>query len=407
MRKITALLLAIVLVLSMSVFAFAADGSGKATIGGLDNNTWFTKYGNVMTDCSANSFIKDMGFDWGDLVTVKFLDQELTIPVIPTYSYVDSGKPAVIVGKSASGAPEGYVSLAINMGNFGQTYNIAKKMSDANGGWYWVACEGVSFPLTVSFEMAEKGGYKAEYLLHDLTRTNVREDYKQLSDAEYANFREVKTTGIGEGKLFRTSSPINPELNRYTYTRKPLEEAKVSVIMNLADDETTAKSYPGFVGNYYSNQKVIYLNLGVDFSADDFKSGLARGLRFFAENEGVYAVHCNEGKDRAGFVSALLECLTGATYDEVVADYMVTYYNYYGVEKGTEKYNAIAESNIVKTLKNAFGVEDLAKADLAAEAAEYIVSIGLTNGEVAQLRANLGAENAAVPVLNPSTGAAA
>jgi len=406
MRKLTALLLALVLVLSMAATAFAAEGSGKATIGGLDNNTWFTKYGNVMTDCTAQKFINEMGFNWGDLVTVKFLKEELTLPVIPTYSYVESGKPAIIVGKSAAGAPEGYVSLAINMGNFGQTYGMAKKMTDANGGWYWVAFDGVTFPMEVSFDMAEKGGYMAEYLLHDLTRTNVREDYKHLSDAEYANFREVETSGIGDGKLYRTSSPINPELNRHKYTRAPLKEAGVTVIMNLADDEATAKAYPGFVGNYYSNQKVIYLNLGVDFAAEDFKSGLAEGLKFFAQNEGVYAVHCTEGKDRAGFVSALLECLTGATIDEVIEDYMITYTNYYGVEKGTEKYNAIAQSNIVKTLKNAFGVEDLAKADLASEAAEYIVSIGLSNAEVAQLRANLGAANASA-VINPSTGAAA
>ena len=406
MRKLTALLLAMVLVLSMAATAFAAEGSGKATIGGLDNNTWFTKYGNVMTDCTAQKFINEMGFNWGDLVTVKFLKEELTLPVIPTYSYVESGKPAIIVNKSAAGAPEGYVSLAINMGNFGQTYGMAKKMTDANGGWYWAAFDGVTFPMEVSFDMAEKGGYMAEYLLHDLTRTNVREDYKHLSDAEYANFREVETSGIGDGKLYRTSSPINPELNRHKYTRAPLKEAGVTVIMNLADDEATAKAYPGFVGNYYSNQKVIYLNLGVDFAAEDFKSGLAEGLKFFAQNEGVYAVHCTEGKDRAGFVSALLECLTGATIDEVIEDYMITYTNYYGVEKGTEKYNAIAQSNIVKTLKNAFGVEDLAKADLAAEAAEYIVSIGLSNAEVAQLRANLGAANASA-VINPSTGAAA
>ena len=27
----------------------------------------------------------------------------------------------------------------------------------------------------------------------------------------------------------------------------------------------------------------------------------------------------------------------GASYDEVVADYLVTYYNYYGIQPGTEK----------------------------------------------------------------------
>lgn len=103
-------------------------------------------------------------------------------------------------------------------------------------------------------------------------------------------------------------------------------------------------------------------------------------------------VHCTEGKDRAGFVSALLECLMGFSYEEVVSDYMVTYYNYYGIEPGTDKYTAIANSNIIKSLQNAFGVEDLSKADLALEAVDYIKSIGLTDAEIAQLVLNLGAD---------------
>ena len=40
------------------------------------------------------------------------------------------------------------------------------------------------------------------------------------------------------------------------------------------------------------------------------------------------------------------------TYDEVVADYMVTYYNYYGVEPGTDKYDAIANSNIKMCIRD-------------------------------------------------------
>ena len=31
-----------------------------------------------------------------------------------------------------------------------------------------------------------------------------------------------------------------------------------------------------------------------------------------ASHEGPYLIHCTEGKDRTGFVSALLECLIGA-----------------------------------------------------------------------------------------------
>ena len=104
-------------------------------------------------------------------------------------------------------------------------------------------------------------------------------------------------------------------------------------------------------------------------------------------------MHCTEGKDRAGYVSALLECFMGATYDEVVEDYMKTYVNYYGVEKGTEKYDAIANSNIIKSLKKAFGVDDLSKANLVACATAYMKEIGLTDAEIAKLHENLGWKN--------------
>lgn len=374
----------------MTIIPPEKTDDGKITIGGLDANVWMTKYGNVYTDCKAEDFMGKLGFAWGDLVTVKFLDKTLTLPVVPTYSYVDSGKPAVIVEKDADGKPTGYVSMAINMGNFAETYELAKKHTNEDKTWYWTAWEGVTYPVEVTFKMAEKGGYMAEYIMHDLQRTNDRADYPDLSDAEFGNFRNIATTGMGKDVLYRGSSPINPELGRNTYVDAALKQAGVNVIMNLANSPEEAEAYEGFADTYYSGQKVIYLNLGVDFSAPEFQKGLAEGLRFFAANKGTYYVHCTEGKDRAGFVSALLECLMGATYDEVVADYMVTYYNYYGVEPGTDKYEAIANSNIIKTLQNAFGVEDLSKADLQKGAKDYMKAIGLTDAEITDLMVNLG-----------------
>ena len=79
----------------------------------------------------------------------------------------------------------------------------------------------------------------------------------------------------------------------------------------------------------------------------------------------------------------------GATYDEVIADYMRTYSNYYGVEPGSEKYDAIAKSNIIKSLQQAFGVADLTTADLQAGATAYFKAIGLTDAELSALTANL------------------
>lgn len=374
--------------------------SDKITIGGLDADVWMTKYGNVYTDGKATDFLGEKwGFAWGDLVTVKFLNQELVLPVVPTYHYVDSGKPAIIVNKDDNGNPTGYVSMAINMGNFATTYGIAEKHTNEDKTWYWTAMEGVTFPIEVKFEMKEKGGYMAEYLLHDLNRTNNREDYADLTDEQFANFRNVATTGMGKNILYRSSSPINPEIGRNTYADKAAEAAGVKTFMNLADNKAAAEAYEGYADSYYSKQNVVFLGLGVDFSEKSFKDGLADGLRYMTQHEGPYLVHCTEGKDRAGFVSALLECFMGATYDEVIADYMTTYFNYYGVEVGSEKYTAIANSNIIKSLKTAFGVEDLTTADLKAEAVAYLKEIGLTDAEIEKLHENLS--DAEEPFVNP------
>lgn len=75
----------------------------------------------------------------------------------------------------------------------------------------------------------------------------------------------------------------------------------------------------------------------------------------------------------------------GASYDEVVADYLVTYYNYYGIQPGTEKAANIAKYGIVSALQTMFGVEDLSKADLQAEALDYLLEIGLNAEEIGSL----------------------
>ena len=341
------------------------------------------KYGNLELTIPGSELDK-AGFEYGDLLKITVDGKEFTVPYGTNYSDVDQG--STILRNS-----EGHLTLAINMGDFAGKNGIATKKTNEDKTYEWYYAAETNIPAVVTIEMGEKGGYYDEWLIHQLKRTNNREDYKNLSDAEFANFRNVATTGMGENALYRSSSPINDEIGRNTYADKAAEAAGIKTFMNLANDEATAKGYEGFDSTYYSKQNVVYLNLGVDFTAADFKTGLATGLRYFTTHEGPYLVHCTEGKDRAGFVSALLECYMGAAYDEVVADYMVTYYNYYGVTKEAEpaKYDAILRSNIVKTLQTAFGVEDLKTADLKQEATDFFKELGLTDAELTTLTANL------------------
>ena len=198
---------------------------------------------------------------------------------------------------------------------------------------------------------------------------------------------------IAEGVLYRSSSPVNPELGRNTYRRTPWSAAGIQTVLNLADSQEVMEAYEGYADTYYATLNVVALDMGVDFAAEDFNAKLKTGLEYLIANEGPYLIHCNEGKDRAGFVSALLEALMGATVEEIKADYMTSFENYYHVEEGSEQYEKIAESNIMNSLRTIAGVEesaDLAGVDLAAAAAAYLTdTVGLSAEQVEALQAAL------------------
>ena len=394
-KRTWALLLAIALCFTMAPMAVYADdvplaGEQSEENGDIVINTTatlanLTKYGNVPLDISEEELI-GAGFEFGDIVTAEFLDKSVDMPFCSNYSDVDQDSAGLFSNTDGT-------VLAINMGNFATDYGIAEKIKYDDGTYKWEPFEGVPDSVSVKITMKQKAGYLDEYTMRQLKYTDDRTDYPDLTDAEFANFREVTTTGMGKGILYRTASPVNPEHKRSTIADDCIRQAGVSVIMNLADSDEEILSYEGFNDSYYSTTNYICLDMGVDFASAEFGDKLARGMRFFAENPGTYAIHCKEGKDRAGFVTAVTECFMGATYEEVTADYMTSFYNYYGVTKDEERYDRIMNGNIVKSLTKAFEVEDLSTADLQAEATEYLKKIGLTDDEIAALKTNLAADH--------------
>ncbi len=351
--------------------------------------TEIQKYGNMVLSISGSDLLAQ-GFAYGDGVTVTVNGQSYEMALGSNFSDVEQGSMILrVVIKPENN--EDYALIAINMGDLATFAGVAtKEKTEADPGYVWHYNEGVEVPVTVTIEMKEPGAYYDSWLMNQLVRSENREDYPQLTDAEFANFRAVTTTGVGENKLYRSSSPVNPEINRNKQADAAAREAGIKTFINLADNDQVMRGYEGFDESYYSNQSIITLNLSVDFAAEDFRLGLADGVRFIAANEAPFLVHCNEGKDRAGFVTAVLECLMGASAEEVTADYMVTFYNYYGVEAGTEQYYAIAKANIQKSLAKAFEIDTIEGADLAEEAREYLLAIGVSEEDIAAAKAKLG-----------------
>ncbi len=380
--KITVLILTMVLCLYLIPANAYAKGEQHLTSAELSG---ISSGGNVALGASLED-LNNAGFEYGDTVKVSFLDKTVEMPLVSKSSDVDKTKPGIF-------ADDKKVVLGIRSGDFATTYGIAAKTTNSDGSSSWAFTNGSTDPMPVSITMKTKAGYLKAYVMHNLSYTDVRSDYPHLTDEEFANFREVTTTGMRRGILYRTASPINPGHNRSKYADAAIKKAGVTVIMNLADDENTATSYKGYSDTYYSTTKYITLKAGLSFNTEEFREKVARGMKFFAANPGVYAVHCTEGKDRAGMVTAVLECLAGATYDEVIADYMTSFYNYFGVTEDDERYKIIYEGNIVKTLMKAFEVDELETSDLEVEAADYLMDIGLTEEEVEALKSHIKANS--------------
>lgn len=239
-------------------------------------------------------------------------------------------------------------------------------------------------------EQTEGASRKKEFYRNLSKRlSNNRNDYAYLSDNEFANFREIQTTGISRGKLYRSSSPVKSWGNRNVIADNAAREAGVKTFINIADSDESMRALKGFYETYYSTQKYIGLKLNVKFMSKEFQNGVARGIRFMAVNEPPYLIHCDLGKDRAGLFSAVIECLMGASSDEVVDDFLVSFWNYFGIESHSRDYEYVADNEIRPFLAQMFGVKDIAKVNLREAAERYLLRIGVTAEEIETLKEKL------------------
>jgi hypothetical protein len=240
--------------------------------------------------------------------------------------------------------------------------------------------------------MHEKGGKKNVQQLLAIKYTNNRDDYTSFTDAEFANARAVSAGNIAEGVLHRASSPFCNRLNRAKYVSEYLECEQVKTVLNLADTEEDIMNYdlPDYSQVLWESGNVILCQLKFDPTADNYNERLIEALKELPQHPAPYVVHCLEGKDRTGYVCALLEGLCGATYEEMVADYLITYKNYY--KKTPDKDPVLCDTLVSMYLHPCLmyyaGVSDEAQLptiDYAKAFANYLLTHGMTQQQIEAL----------------------
>ena len=181
-----------------------------------------------------------------------------------------------------------------------------------------------------------------KYKALKLKYSKNREDFS--SDEVFANFRNVKVGNIKEGILYRGASPIDNSMGRAKYVDKLIESVGVKFDVDLSDNDDKVRrqfTKKDFASNYfkslYESGKTICLHMGTNYREQKYHDRVVKAMIAMSKNEGPYYIHCVEGKNRTGFVLAVIEGLAGASYDEMVRDLMITFANYYGITEETDK----------------------------------------------------------------------
>ncbi|MBQ3762030.1 MAG: tyrosine-protein phosphatase [Clostridia bacterium] len=358
-------LLSLLLCLTFALLCVPSVGEELRVTGKV---TEVEKYGHALLDVTIEDF-NALGFELGDIVTVKAGTYEGDMPYFNGY-YVDRGEYMLRAYPGHT-----CIAVCINYGKFAETAGI-----------------GVGDEVTISLK--QKAGALTLQQINNLVYTNDPGDYD--SEEAFANFRVVRVGGIAEGKLVRSASPIDNQNNRASYADKLIEAAGVKTVMNMANtpEELEALLASDGATSYYgklaAGGSVIALGMPVNFASDEFAEGIVKGLVFLSENEPPYLVHCTEGKDRAGFASMLIEMLMGASLEEIVADYLQSYVNYYKIdpEKEADKLDMIAEKNVLEMVRAVAGLsgkESLENVNLADAAESYLLSHGMDEAALVAL----------------------
>lgn len=362
------LLLSLLLMLSSCGVAAAPAGAVPTLTAELTQDP---KFDAAVFSLTAEDFER-AGFSFGDSCDVVF-SSGLRLDDVPYYNgyYVKTGEPVIVA------YPKNDYVL-INNNNRG----------------FWTPM-GLESGCTAEITLNTAGKYLATYEALGQSYSTDRSDYE--SDETFANFRAMSGGKLKEDFLYRGASPVDNSRNRAAVTDALLERAGIRCIIDLADSAEEMEEYfasEDFVSAYtkalYEQGDDIVLSMGANYDSDSYKASLAQGMRHLLKCGGPAYIHCMEGKDRTGFVCLLLEALVGASYEEMCADYMTTYENYYKISKTKtpERYDAVVSLYFDAFLEYLCGTDDvsvLKAADYTKAAKRYLTGCGMTEQEIGHL----------------------
>jgi len=316
---------------------------------------------------STNKDMEHYGIEYGDIVEVTATKGNakwnIDVPYVTSFNEVGTFAPCICDFEGRGG------NLCVASG-------LKKKEIEENNFFAGGKCE---------VKLKKKRGFKKT---RDLAITSRKQTYDECgrSVVKFANARDVSDIGnigdkIKEKTLHRGSSPISDKKNkeRYVYADNYLNYFGIEhdISLSITDQEMETifvepipldPSVGAYAKSLYLNSKITTINLGDDFFRTSDSAPYMGGTLLAGAFEAIavsdsekFYIHCNEGKDRTGFVLLVLEALCGVTINDLVLDYMKTFDNYYNITEvnNKERYDTVANLTCYRNIYTIMAADDL------------------------------------------------
>ena len=270
-------------------------------------------YGSVETSLTAAD-LSDLNIEVGDHVAVVLAKTGLDLEM-----------PCIDIDDLFPSLPLGVPGLAL----IGNTVYIT--------GWYTNVSREFEIDENDAFilRLLRKGSYLSTIKQRAVKTRTLRSDCS--SDEEFANFREVSCGHIMSGVLYRSSHPGNADVpDRSRFVKTLVKQVGIQTIINVgtsSEDPQQEYSDCAYCDACSSVGGLLARNIGLAVTWSRFKEELREVLEFIIDHAPPYLIHCKLGQDRTGITIAILESLAGASYQEVVDDYALSFENRYGITK--------------------------------------------------------------------------
>ena len=336
------------------------------------NITRENKFGAIDLNISVGDF-NELGFEFGDSLDLVFSNGRSCIDM-PYYSgFYGKNNSLIICGS------EFY-------------HNVVAVISQ--GGSLWDELELHSDDSAV-IRLNKKAKYLDFQEALSMHYSNNRNDYN--SDEVFANFHVIKGGKLSPGMYFRGASACCDKMGRAESADKMCSKFGIKYALNLSDDAEHAEKYlagengrNSYYKKLYEDGLVFPMGLNTNYYGEHFPPAIGKSFLEMTKHDGPFLIHCVEGKDRTGFVCMILLALAGASLNEILDDYMISYDNYYGIsrEKNIKKYEAVISVKAAGLLTAICGIEDINKITDEAfrkGAVEFLLKGGLTLDDIEKI----------------------